>query len=391
MSKTKEPPFKGLRVLELGTVIAGPFATSLLADMGASVIKVEAPGAGDALRNMGPKKNGVPIWWGVSAREKRCITLNLKSDEGKELFRKLVAKADVLVENFRPGTLERLDLGWQALQQMNPKLVLLSISGFGNSGPNAHRPGFGKIAESMSGLVSLTGNSDDRPLFVGYSLADTSAGLFGALGVAIALYNRDVLGGTGARIDLALYEPILRMVDRQFVERAARGASPNRAGSEDPYSYGYNDGSRPVFRTLRTLDADWVMVMIDRSILPEVSKLVGSADLERDDALAAWAATRSTDTVREALITTGASIVPVLDAAGIATSPYFRKRGDVQDTEPASLGPIQVPGHLGYGAGERHRHAFRAPTDGEDTVAVLSGELGIPSAEIMRMRDGGVI
>ncbi|RYG08519.1 MAG: CoA transferase, partial [Burkholderiales bacterium] len=224
-------PLAGVRVIELGTVIAGPFAGSLLADLGAEVIKVEPPGKGDVQRAGGHQKNGVGLWWGVASRDKKCITLDLKHPDGKKLFEALLRTADVLVENYRPGVLDRLGFGWNDVHAMNPRLVMLSISGYGRTGPAAARPGFGKIAEALSGIVSLTGSPDDRPLFVGYSLADTSTGMFGVLGVVLALYHRDAQGGDGSHVDAALYEGLLRMLDCQFAVAAHSGRAAERAGT----------------------------------------------------------------------------------------------------------------------------------------------------------------
>lgn len=231
-------PLGHLKVLELGTVIAGPFAGSLLAEHGAEVIKIENPDNPDALRTMGAKVNGVPLWWGVGGRAKRMITLNLKSDDGRRRFEDLVCDADVLVENYRPGVLDRLGLGWDRLSQLNPRLIQLSITGFGQTGPYAPRPGFGKIAEGMCGMVPLTGAPDATPVHVGFSLADTAAGLFGFFGLAVALWMRETGDGRGTRVDAALFEPLVRMLDCQFALHEKLGGGPERQGSNDPYGWG---------------------------------------------------------------------------------------------------------------------------------------------------------
>jgi crotonobetainyl-CoA:carnitine CoA-transferase CaiB-like acyl-CoA transferase len=192
-------PLRGVRVVELGSVIAAPYAASLLAEFGAEVVKVERPDGGDALRNMGVRANGVPLWWHVASRNKRLVTLDLKAEAGRAAFLALLDAADVLLENNRPGVMERLGFGWAALSARNPRLVMASISGFGQTGPYAPRPGFGKIAEAFSGAVALTGDPGGIPLHVGFSLADATAGLSAVLGVAVALHARDVLGtGRGA-------------------------------------------------------------------------------------------------------------------------------------------------------------------------------------------------
>ena len=269
-------PLAGITVLELGMVLAGPFAGSLLADLGATVIKIEPPGTGDAARQMGPRKNGVALWWGVAARGKKCITLNLKDPTACALFERLVASADVVVENYRHGVLDRLGLGWSRLHAINPRLVMLSVTGFGQTGPGAERPGFGKIAEGMSGLVWLTGSPEQNPLFVGYSLADTTAGLFGVFAINLALYRRDVQGAGGAHIDLALYEPMLRMMEAQFAMHRATGRAPTRRGSNDPYGWGRAEARDPLFVFLQGSEGGWIEAMI-----PHVAERCSSAHRAR--------------------------------------------------------------------------------------------------------------
>ncbi|MBY0511159.1 MAG: CoA transferase [Rhodospirillaceae bacterium] len=334
-------PAKRFKVLELGSVIAGPLAGSLLAELGGDVIKIEPPGAGDPLRQMGPKKNGVPLWFGVSARAKRCISLNLKDPDGKALFRQLLTEADVLVENNRPGVLDRLGFGWKDMQSINPRLVQLSISGFGQTGPESAKPGFGKIAEGMSGTVSLTGERANSPLFVGFSLADASTGLFGVFAVMLALYRRDVRGAKGTRIDLALYESLFRMLDCQLALH-----KPNtptlRNGTNDPYGFGAPDKSRPRFTCVQR-DGMW----------------------------------RFTD---------GTTEIPVFDGARLAAHAYFTTRGDVIRTTVAEIGELVVPGPIApIDAPE-----FRAPAVGADNAAVLA-ELGVMAADIERLRTQGAI
>ena len=268
-------PLDGITVLELGMVLAGPFAGSLLADLGATVIKIEPPGTGDAARQMGPRKNGVSLWWGVATRGKKCITLNLKDPVARALFERLVLTADVVVENYRPGVLDRLGLGWQRLHAVNPRLVMLSITGFGQTGPGAGRPGFGKIAEGMSGIVELTGSPEQNPLFVGYSLADTTAGLFGVFAINLALYRRDVQGAGGAHIDLALYEPLLRMMEAQFAMHRAAGRAPNRSGSNDPYGWGRAAARDPAFAFVQASDGEWIEVVVPDGALNDIRRLTG--------------------------------------------------------------------------------------------------------------------
>jgi crotonobetainyl-CoA:carnitine CoA-transferase CaiB-like acyl-CoA transferase len=363
---------KPLLVIELGAVIAGPFAGSLLADFGCRVIKVESPGEGDSLRKMGPVQAGVPLWFATSARDKECVSLNLKHPAGKAMFAALIAKADLLVENFRPGVLERLGLGWDDLTRINPRLVMVSISGFGQTGPQRARPGFGKIAEGLSGVVSLTGEAGQAPLFVGFSLADASAGLFGVFGASALLYARDVLGGAGGRVDLALYEPLLRMLDCQLALHAAHGVAPARSGGNDPASFGLQDADRPLFRCVESASRDWYLIA-----LPETAALDGL------DAMALAGAE-----LEAALRARGLEFIPVFDGLSMAASPYFAARRDVVQADHPALGRIAAPGRLGVTETDR---LMRPPAVGEDNARVFAELLGLAPAELDRLAKEGVV
>jgi crotonobetainyl-CoA:carnitine CoA-transferase CaiB-like acyl-CoA transferase len=372
-----------LKVLELGAVIAGPFAGSLMAELGSDVVKVETPGAGDSLRGMGPTKDGWPLWFGASAREKSCVTLNLKHPEGKAMFLRLIEQADVLVENFRPGVLERLGLNWNELKAVNPRLVMLSISGFGQTGPQMTRPGFGKIAEGLSGIVNLTGPGGQSPLFVGFSLADASAGLFGIYGVAAALFRRDVLGGEGGRIDLALYEPLMRMLDCQLALYAETGTVPARSGGNDPYSFGIVSDDRPSFRSIGSASGDWYLIAVpDTEALGRLEGLASGACLED------WSARHSNGEIEAALRSLDLEFSLVFDGLSIARSTYFQARGDVVETEHPGIGKITAAGRVD---GLRPDPVYRPPRLGEDNSAVFQNLLGLDAAELERLANDGVI
>ncbi len=205
-----QTPLQGVRVIELGGLIAGPYAASLFAQFGAEVIKVEAPGDGDPLRRWRKLHNGTSLWWYSLSRNKKSVTLNLKSEQGRRIVRALVEKADVVVENFRPGTLEGWGLGWEDLSKINPRLILVRISGYGQSGPYRDRPGFAAIAEAIGGLRYVTGYRDRAPVRVGVSLGDTLAALYAVVGALMALHHRNVNGGKGQVVDAALYSRSLR-------------------------------------------------------------------------------------------------------------------------------------------------------------------------------------
>ena len=224
----------GIKVLELGQLIAGPFASKTLADFGAEIIKVESPGEGDPLRKWRMLHKGTSVWWQAHSRNKQSICLDLRVKEGQEIARRLALEADVVIENFRPGTLEKWGLGWEALHKVNPKLIMLRISGYGQDGPKRDEPGFAAIGEAMAGLRYITGHPNEIPVRAGVSLGDTIAGLHGALGVLLALYERDACGGDGQMIDVALYESIFNLTESLLPEYSVFGAIRQPAGGALP-------------------------------------------------------------------------------------------------------------------------------------------------------------
>src|ERR1044072_5485027 len=326
-----EGPLAGLRVLDVGHALAGPFAATLLGDFGAEVIKVERPGEGDAMRRLGPRKGGVALWWKAAARNKRSVTLDFTKPVGREILLELVRQSDVLVKNFRPGTLERHDLGWETLHELNPRLVMLRISGFGQTGPRSRQPGFGRIAEAMSGSAQLTGEPDGPPTHVGYSLADTATGLTGAFGIVVALLGRERTQ-EGACIDLALYESLFRLIDWQVIAYDQLGSVATRAGNAFPALLeGVAAGVG------RSADGIWISFSAaPDSVLARLIGLVGgerafeaprSPDAEarrlhvRDvEALAvAWIAERSAGKVEDVFAGAHAGAGRVYDAATLFT------------------------------------------------------------------------
>ena len=382
-------PLAGLRVVEVGTVIAGPFAGSLLADQGAEVVKVENPGAVDPLREMGAKWNGVPLWWGVGVRGKRLVSLNLKHPEGKALLEKLAVEADVLVENYRPGALDRLGLGWKQLSALNPRLIMLSITGFGQTGPYGPRPGFGKIAEGMSGMVPLTGRSDDKPVHVGFSLADTATGLLGFFALSVALWNRDFGSGKGTHIDLALYESLLRILDCQFALNRDAGRGPERQGTDDPYGWGSR--TEAVHQALRTADGRWLKVVhASAAALRQTAGCIAHGEADAAGAVAAWAARRPIEEAARKLIAAGAAAAPVFDGLSIAAERYFRERRDTIPAVADAAGPSWTPGPIWREGAREDMPGFRSATLGRDNAEVL-GRLGASAADLDRLRSEGAI
>ncbi|WP_374446607.1 CaiB/BaiF CoA transferase family protein [Stella sp.] len=393
--ETRPLPLAGLRVVEVGIALAGPFAGSLLADMGAEVVKVERRDGGDPMRLLGRKKNGVQVWWGVAARNKRVVTLNLKAPEGKALFEQLIADADVVVENYRPGVMDRLGIGWAALSKINPRLVMLSVSGFGQTGPDSGRPGFGKIAEALSGMVTLTGEPDETPQHVGFSLADTSAGLMGFFAISAALYARDCAGGTGTHIDLALYEPLFRMADCQLALRHLSGRSPAREASNDPYGWGAGDGGDTWLPSFACADGRWVMLLVRAETRLRLAALAGlPADSTRRELAAAlvhWFRERPPESARAELAALGVEVALVHDGATLAEDPYFGERGDVLATEDPVVGPLIVPGYTPRGYDRGALRDFRDAQVGENNAEILGGRLGVDGSRLADMERTGVV
>src|SRR5512135_2256674 len=246
-------PLDGLRILDISTVVAGPFAATLLADLGAEVTKVEMPGAGDALRALAPHKDGVPLWWKVTNRNKKGITLDLRRPEGKALLGRLLAGRDVLVENFRPGTLDGWGITREWLQGINPKLTILRVTGFGQTGPYRNRPGFARVFEAMSGFTRMCGEEGGTPLHLGYPISDAIGGLFGAIGVLAALYRlREDPGSRGQEIDVSMTEAMLRTLDFLAIEYDQLGAVRTASGNRSQYAAPGN--------IYRTKDGKWASI-----------------------------------------------------------------------------------------------------------------------------------
>ncbi len=377
MSENSKPatlPFAGVRVLELGTVVAGPFCGSMLADLGAEVIKIEPPGAGDPHREMGYKKNGVPVWWGVDVREKRCTCLDLKDPAGKARFLDLAKTADVLIENYRVGVMARLGLDWPALSRLNPKLVMLTMTGFGSNGPKSSLPGFGKIAEGMSGMMPLVRSPVENSVFVGFSLADASTAMFGLFAIALALYERDVFDATGAHIDLALYEPLLRMLDCRLALQAANPSCAASVNDDHPYGWGSGEPLASSMHVVRCASGEWLAIYVpERSALDRVAggaSAAGSVKVR----LSALAASRSARDVASLLGPAGIQVSPVFDGLSIFNDRYFQERGDVLAVE-TEIGTLGVPGPYPKDAGHiATMTRFRPAPLGADNAAVFPPE-----------------
>jgi len=391
---------EGIRVLELGQLIAGPFAAKTLADFGAHVIKVEPPGQGDPLRKWRMLHEGTSVWWEAQSRNKESICIDLRQAEGQALVRKLAAQADVLVENFRPGTLEKWGLGWDVLHADNPRLIMLRVSGYGQTGPRKDEPGFAAVAEAMAGLRHLTGEPGRAPVRAGLSLGDTIAGLHGALGVLLALYQRDARGGQGQVIDVALYESLFNLSESLLPEYSAFGAVRQPAGGALPGiapSNAYPCQSGEYVLVAANGDAIFrrMMLAIGRADLADDPALAHNDGRVRrveeiDAAIAAWTRTQSVESalavLRQAEVPSG-RIYTVKD---IAEDPHYRARGVIEPVTSASGLTVEVPGimpRLSDSPGAIHD---RAPTLGEHTDAILA-QAGFDQAAIADLRARKVI
>ena len=389
----------GVRVIEMGQLIAGPFAGKTLGDFGADVIKIEAPGAGDPLRGWRLLKNGTSVWWQVQSRNKRSIALDLRSAAGQDVARRLIAEADVLIENFRPGTLEEWGLGYEELSRTNPGLVMLRISGYGQTGPYRDLPGFGAIGEAMGGLRHLTGEPGRVPVRCGVSIGDTLAALHGTIGVLTALYHRKVNGGKGQVIDVALHEAVFNVMESLLPEYSAFGVVREAAGSALP-------GIAPS-NAYRCADGFVLVAGNGDSIFKRLMETIGRADLAADPGLAtntgrvarvaeidgvieAWTQGRTVSQVLEIL---GKARVPagkVYTAQDIHQDPHYRAREMIVRQKTRDGYEVDVPGVVPKLLGTPGTIRSPAPALGADTDAVLR-EFGFSPQDIAAMREKGVV
>jgi formyl-CoA transferase len=373
---------KGIKVVELGQLIAGPFAGKTLAEFGADVIKVEPVGTGDPLRKWRMLRNGTSVWWEVQSRNKRSVELDLRSEEGQAVVRALAREADALIENFKPGTLEGWGLGWDALHVLNPRLVMLRISGYGQTGPYRHKPGFGVLGEAMGGLRYLTGEPGRVPVRVGVSIGDTLSALHGVIGVLTALYHRDARGGSGQMIDVALYESVFNVMESLVPEYDAFGAIRERSGSALP-------GIAPT-NAYRCADGGFALIAGNGdSIFKRLMAAIGRPDLESDPGLAqndgrvarvreldeaieAWTLQRPLDEVLEILERANVPAGRIYSVKDIVDDPQYLAREMVVETRTSDGATLKVPGVVPKLSATPGCIAHAAPRLGEHTAEVLS-------------------
>jgi crotonobetainyl-CoA:carnitine CoA-transferase CaiB-like acyl-CoA transferase len=392
-------PLAGVRVLDVATLFAGPLAATFLGDFGAEVTKIEHPRRPDAARSHGPAKDGVNLWWKTLGRNKRAMTLDLSAPEGAELLLRLVADADVLIENFRPGTLERWGLSWERLAGVNPRLVLARVTAFGQTGPYASRPGFGSLAEAMSGFAALTGEPDGPPTLPPFGLADGIAALATAYAVMAALREAERTG-RGQVVDLAIIEPILMLLGGQITAYDQLGVVQERVGNRS-----VNNAPRNVYRSR---DGVWLAVSTSsQSIAERVMRLVGRPDVierdwfatghdralhadELDAAVGGWIGARSADEVVAAFEEAQAAIARVDDVRGVLADPQYRALGTVQRVPDDELGSVAMQNVLFRLSATPGEIRWAGRPHGADTDAVLE-ELGVSAAERERLRAEGIV
>jgi crotonobetainyl-CoA:carnitine CoA-transferase CaiB-like acyl-CoA transferase len=399
-SATTPAALQGVKVVELGTLIAGPYAAAMLAQFGAEVIKIEAPGHGDPLRSWRKLHNGTSLWWYAQSRNKKSVTLDLKSERGQQIVRELVRDADIVIENFRPGTLEKWELGWEQLSALNPKLIMVRVSGYGQTGPYQDRPGFAAIAESMGGLRNLVGYPDRPPVRVGVSIGDTLASLYGVIGALIAMHHLRANGGRGQFIDVALYEAVFGVMESLLPEFSGFGHVRERTGASLP-------GIVPS-STYACADGEWVIIAGNSdSIYKRLMHAIGRADLADDPRLARndgraqhtalidgaieeW--TRA-HPLAEVLATMEAAAVPagrIYDAAAIHADPHYRARDMIQPQVLPDGKVVDFPGIVPKLSATPGTTRWLGPQLGEHTEEVLAA-LGISREEFATLKQQGVV
>ncbi len=403
-------PLKGLKVLDLSIIVAGGTASSLLADFGAEVVKVERPGSGDPLRNWGPFANGVSLWWKVHSRNKQSLTLDLGCAEGQAVLLDLAKQADLLIEGFRPGTLERWGLGPERLHEVNPGLVILRFSGFGQTGPYRDRPGFGTIAECMSGYIAMTGFPDTPPVLPPIPLADEIAGVFGAMAGMMALYRRETVSGSqgtsdvkvgGQVIDLSLFEPLFRLCIPHIPMYDLLGIVRERVGNDFP-----DAAPRSLFRTG---DEHWLgLSATSQSTWEALAKAMGlthllsdprfannAARLENKDALndilQQWLGASPLDQILQNLVPAGGVVGPVYGSAQIVNDPHYQDRDDVIEVEDPEIGKTLMPGIIPKFSETPGAVEQAGPTLGEHNAKVLGSWLNFDQHQLADLEERGVI
>ena len=395
-------PLEGVRVVEMGSLLAGPFCGQLLADFGAEVIKVEPPGKGDPMREWGRhRKNGHTLWWPIIARNKKSVTLNLREREGQELARELISGADVVVENFRPGTMERWGLGYEDLSETNPGLVMVRVSGYGQTGPYREKAGFGAIGESMGGIRHVTGFPDRPPPRVGVSLGDSLAATFGAFGAVTALYNREARNGEGQVVDVGIYEAVLALMESTIPEYALAGHVRGRTGAILPFVAPSN--------TYPTRDDDYVVIGANADTVfarfaeatghPEWAEderyathnARGENQEELDSMISGWTKEHTVDEVLEVLKEAGVPASKVFTAKDMVEDPHYAARENVVTVQDPEIGPFPMQNVVPRLIETPGKVRWTGPALGQHNDEVYGEVLGLSEEEREALRERGVI
>jgi formyl-CoA transferase len=400
MAESRQLPLQGVKVIELGTLIAGPFCARLLAEFGAEVIKIEPPEGGDPLRKWRKLHDGTSLWWYAQARNKKSVTLDLKHPEAQEIVRKLARDADIVIENFRPGAMEKWGLGWNELSSINPRLIMIRLSGFGQTGPYRDRPGFGAIAESMGGLRYVTGHPDRAPVRVGVSIGDSIAALHGVIGALMALHHRNVNGGRGQYVDVALYEAVFNLMESVLPEYDMFGFVRERSGASLPGIVPSN--------TYVTRDGKYVVIGANAdSIFKRMMNAIGRPDLAGDASLAHndgrvarteeiekvigdWVAAHDLDHVLGVLEKADVPSGKIYDIADIVRDPHFAAREMIRSHRLKDGTTLKLPGIVPKLSDTPGDTKWVGPGLGEHTAEVLAA-LGYGDKQQLDLKRRGVI
>ncbi|WP_277977955.1 CaiB/BaiF CoA transferase family protein [Pantoea endophytica] len=392
-------PLEGLRVIEMGQLIAGPMAGRMLAEFGADVIKIEPPGKGDPLRKWRMLHEGTSVWWAAQSRNKRSITLDLRQEDGQKIARSLLKSADVLIENFRPGTLEKWGLSWEKLHELNPRLVVLSVSGYGQTGPYRDRPGFGVIGEAMGGLRHLSGEPGRAPVRVGISIGDSLSALHGVIGILLALRHRDE-SGEGQQIDVALYESVFNMMESLIPEYSVFDQVRQPAGSSLPgiaptNAYLCRDGKYALIAGNGDSIFQRLMQIIERPDLANDPSLAHNDGRVKqvemlDAAISEWTSSRSLASVLASLTEGGIPAGKIYDAADIANDPHYQARDMLLKANLPDGTPVTLPGVVPKLLSTPGTVRTQAPQLGEHTAEILA-ELGFTASDVAHLQSKGAI
>ena len=399
-----ERPLGGLRVLEFGSLIAGPFATRIMAEFGADVIKVERPGSGDPLRTwryVDPRTE-TSLWWALQSRNKKLITLNLGDEEGLELAKKLAAESDIIVENFKPGTLEKLGLGWEVLHELNPRLILVRVSGYGQTGPYKDRPGFANIGEAMGGIRYVTGEPDGPPVRAGISLGDSLASLYAVIGALMAVHARDVKGtGEGQVVDVALYEAVFSLMESMVPEYDVARIVRERTGAALPgitpsNSYLTNDGSYVAIGANSDAIFKRMMKAIGKPELaedPQYETNAGRSEHadELDALIEEWTEQHTLDEVVQALGEADVPVGPIYSVTDILEDEHYKAREMFVEEEVDDIGPVKMPGIAPKLSATPGGVEWSGGPPGTHNKEVYEGLLGLKPEELKRLSEEGVI